>query len=794
MDTLNRLYPTERSSRPEAPGDGGLRLTRGHPHPLGATVDAAGVNFAVFAGAARAVTLCLLDERGVRETARIPMTERSEGVWHGHLAGAVAGQVYGYRVDGPNEPERGRRFDSAKLLLDPYARRIVGSFRWSDSHHRFGVDNLSDTLKAAVTGADDFDWGDDRAPRTPLEESVLYEVHVKGFTRRHPAVPEAQRGTYAGFASDPAIAHLKKLGVTAVNLLPVHAHIAERPLAERGLVNYWGYSTIGFFAPERRYAGGDPVGEFKAMVRRLHQAGIEVILDVVFNHTAEGDHSGPVVSFKGLDNEAYYHLRSGHPGLYENYTGTGNAVNLNHPRVLQLVMDSLRYWVGEMRVDGFRFDLATTLGRGPNGFDSHAAFFQCVGQDPLLAQVKLIAEPWDIGFGGYQVGRFPGNWSEWNDRYRDSVRSFWVRKAAYRGEIASRIAGSSELFRNGDRKPQAGVNYVTAHDGFTLHDLVSYNDKHNQANGENNRDGQSENHSWNCGIEGPTDLLAINVTRGRIKRALLATLFVSQGVPMLLAGDEMGRSQQGNNNAYCQDNEIGWLDWRGLAEEPAAGGVRGRPAPRVPDAEALARPDPTLVEFTARLIALRRRYPQLRRTAWLTGAATATGGRDVVWLNRQGEEMNRRQWEEWGRYAFSFLLGAAAPGENDLMVMMNGEASDWATTLPSGRWQVLLDTAQADGRPDAAKSVVQSGIVLKGRSLRLLERLDAPQPAPTDADAMPAPQPEVQPGVQTGVPPAQPGAGAATGAASAAVAPAVGAPAGAVAPAAVMTSDDGGRR
>ena len=683
-------------------------LEPGKPYPLGAHCTGSGVNFAVFSETASRIVVCLYSADGSRETGRHELTEHSDGVWHGHLPDAGPGLVYGLRADGTSDPDRGLRFNPHKLLLDPYARQLGGAFHWTDAHldtpATATLDNARYMLKGVVTGGPDaaFDWQDDRPPAVPMDESILYEVHVRGFTRHHPQIPAALRGTFEGFASEPAIAHLKRLGITAVNLLPVHQSISERPLADRGLVNYWGYNTIGFFAPDRRLARQDPIREFKTMVRTLHRAGIEVILDVVYNHTAEGDHRGPTLSMRGLDNRAYYHLRRGLPSHYENYTGTGNALNVGHPRVLQLVMDSLRYWVTEMHVDGFRFDLATTLGRylhaerGHDGsFDPEAAFFHAVRQDPVLARVKLIAEPWDVGMGGYQLGRFPAGWSEWNDRYRDTVRSFWISKGSYRGELASRLAGSGETFRHAGRRPQAGINYVTAHDGLTLQDLVSYSHKHNEANGEENRDGTSDNRSWNCGVEGPTDLLAVNALRARLKRALLATLLMSQGVPMLLGGDELGRTQQGNNNAYNQDNETGWYDW--------------------------AQADEDLIAFTAWMIEIRKTHPQLRATHWLRGAATESGARDVLWLNRLGQEMTAQQWEESGRYVFGLLLGARAPDQTDLLMLLNAEASDWSMELPDGPWHVIVDTGQRDGRPGDG-DVVATRRVLKARSLTLLER------------------------------------------------------------------------
>ena len=704
MDDLNRIaMPLDTPGKETRES---ARLAPGRAFPLGASADGDGVNFAIFSKHATTVSLCIFSDDGARELRRLPLPMRTDDVWHGSLAGARPGLVYGYRIDGPREPERGHRFDPSKLLIDPYARRFAGEFRWSDAHHSIDSDNARDALKCAVVGSDEFDWGDDRPPAVPLAESILYEVHIKGFTARHPDVPESVRGTYEGFVSEPALAHLRRLGVTAVSLLPVHQSISERRLVEQNLSNYWGYNTIGFFAPDRRFARQDAILEFKSMVKRLHAAGIEVILDVVYNHTAEGDHAGPTLAWKGIDNASYYHLRAGHPGFYENYTGTGNALNLNHPRVLQMVMDSLRFWVDEMHVDGFRFDLATTLGRGDTGFDPRATFFDCVRQDPVLARVKLIAEPWDVGFDGHQTGRFPAGWCEWNDRFRDSVRAFWVRKAAYRGELASRLAGSSDLFKHNGRRPQASVNYVAAHDGFTLQDVVSYDRRHNEANGEDNHDGQSGNRSWNCGVEGPTDLLAVNALRGRMKRALLATLLLSQGTPMLLAGDEFGRTQRGNNNAYCHDSELSWIDWDAAAEAANA----------------------RLAAFTARLISLRRQYSHLRRIDWLIGAITGSGFKDVLWLNRQGEEMVQRQWEESGRYAFGLQLGAASDDERNLLLLLNAEATDWTMPLPAGRWRLVLDTDRADGIPLNGATEFSGSLAMKGRTLAMLEELRLGEP------------------------------------------------------------------
>jgi glycogen operon protein len=678
-------------------------LEAGSPWPLGATFDGSGVNFALFSAHAKQVQLCIFDDSGHKELARVSLPQFTDEIWHGYLPGAQPGLVYGYRAFGPNDPDHGHRFNAHKLLIDPYAKRFAGAFRWSSAHFGFQAgaaghppsfdkhDNARDTYKAVVF-QDNFDWDNDQPPAISLADSILYEVHVKGFTMRHPSVPEHLRGTYDAFGSEPAIAHLKRLGITAVILLPIHQSIPEQRVIDKGLTNYWGYNTIGYFAPDRRFSVNDPVLEFKGMVKRLHMAGIEVILDVVYNHTAEGDHEGPTLSFRGLDNSSYYRLRPGHLRFYENFTGTGNSVNLQHPRVLQLVMDSLRYWVTEMHVDGFRFDLATALARSETGFNPHSSFFQCLCQDPVLSRVKLIAEPWDIGIGGYQVGRFPPGWSEWNDRFRNTIRAFWVRETAYRGEVAARIAGSSDLFNHSGRQPQASINLLTAHDGFTLHDLVSYNAKHNIANGEDNQDGSSDNKSWNCGVEGPTKLLAINSLRARLKRSLIASLFISQGMPMLLGGDELGRTQLGNNNAYNQDNDISWYQWQ----------------------EA----DESLISFVAEMIALRKRYPQFRATRWLSGSATPTGIKDVIWLNREGTEMTHAQWEEPGRHILGVLLSGNKPDNPTVLVLMNAEASDWMFPLPKGKWKVVLETALY---PATSANTIESVIALKARGFALLE-------------------------------------------------------------------------
>ena len=553
---------------------------RGRPYPLGATWDGAGVNFALFSKHAERVELCLLDPKGRREIERVAVRERSDFVWHCYLPEARPGLLYAYRVHGPHDPERGHRFDHNKLLLDPYARLIRGKV--SAGHGRCEVVDEA------------FTWGDDRPPRTPWQDTVIYELHVKGFTQLHPDVPQQLRGTYAGLATDPVISHLKNLGVTAVELLPIHTMVDERRLVHHGLHNYWGYNSIGFFAPEMRYsspsAARDPVREFKTMVKTLHAAGIEVILDVVYNHTGEGDHTGPTLSFRGIDNAIYYRLDPAHLRRYLNPTGTGNSLNAAHRVVLALIMDSLRYWVEEMHVDGFRFDLATTLARNTHGaFDRNVAFLAAVRQDPVLSRVKLIAEPWDLGEGGYQLGNFPPGWAEWNDKYRDAARSYWRGDEGVIGELASRLSGSKDLFGQSGRAPTASINFVTTHDGFTLQDLVSYEKKRNEANHEGNRDGSDNNRSWNCGVEGPSTDPSIVELREKQKRNLLATLLFSHGVPMLLAGDELGRTQLGNNNAYCQDNEISWVDWerhgQRIARICAARAFTAKKASSVPAAD-----------------------------------------------------------------------------------------------------------------------------------------------------------------------------------------------------------------
>jgi glycogen operon protein len=706
-------------------------LGPGRPWPLGAQVDVrhGGVNFAVFAGHATAVELCLFDAEGVNEVARLPLPGCSGDVWHGHLPAGSAGLVYGFRVHGPWRPDRGHRHNPSKLLLDPWAREIVappGGFDWRGPHfgadrahpqHPDTQDNARHAHKARVVH-EQHDWQGDTAPRRPLVDSVLYELHVRGFTRLMPGVPEVERGTYAGLASDAAISHLQRLGVTAVSLLPVQQILSEHRLAEHGLVNHWGYNTLGFFCPEPRYAAtAQPRTEFKRMVQRLHAAGIEVILDVVYNHTAEADERGPTLSWRGFDNAGWYRLQPGQRQHAENWSGCGNTLNLHHPRVLQMVLDSLRYWVQEMHVDGFRFDLAPVLGRGASAFEPEGAFFKALQQDPVLQGVKLIAEPWDLGPGGYQLGHFPHGWLEWNDRFRDTARAFWLGGDCTRGELALRLAGSSDIFQPRQRAPLASVNYVVSHDGFTLHDLVSYDLRHNQANLEDNRDGHGHNLSWNCGWEGPTTDPAVLALRARLKRALLATALLAQGTPMLAAGDELGHSQGGNNNPYCQDNAITWIAWD--------------------------QADAELLDFTARVIRLRRELLPLG-PRWYTGLVDVRGQHDLSWLRRTGEAMTP---EHWGN-RMSRILGAyiGAPGRSDqpLLLLVNGRDLDAGFRLPPGCWQALLDTSELDGQSrwhpeetppaatatgDAAKLSAAAPVVdypLRARSLVLLRATPRP--------------------------------------------------------------------
>ena len=658
--------------------EGVSALGIGRPWPLGAHADGQGVNIAVASAHAEAIELCVFDAEGRREVTRLALPGRTNDVFHGHLADAGPGLIYGLRAHGPWEPERGHRFNPNKLLLDAYARDIVGRFEWRDEQYDTDrsdagamdlADNAPYALKARVVD-DAFDWEGDRHVQRPLADTVLCELHVKGFTQRHPDVPAALRGTYAGLASDAAIAHLKRLGVTAVDLLPVQQRVDELHLRAKGLDNYWGYNTIGFFCPEPRLAAGlygQPVREeFRHMVRRLHAAGIEVILDVVYNHTAEGNEDGPTIGFRGLDNARYYRLPPDDLSRYENFSGCGNTLDLRQPRVLQLVMDSLRYWAGEMHVDGFRFDLAAALGRGDNGFDLRHAFFAALAQDPLLSTLKLIAEPWDVGLGGYQLGAFPAGWLEWNDRFRDTMRAFWIEGTPTRGEFALRLCGSSDIFQQCLRAPAESVNYVVSHDGFTLTDLVSYARKHNDANGEQSRDGHNDNHNANFGVEGPTEDPAVNATRRRLRAALLASTLLSQGTPMLAAGDELGHSQGGNNNAYCQDNATSWLDWSNA--------------------------DDAMVELTSRLIALRRQA-QVFANHWHDGLPDRHGLPDLTWLRADGENMQREDWSRSGERVLGCLIGQPQRSAAPLLLLVNGDARDSKFLLPGGTWEVVAHSA-----------------------------------------------------------------------------------------------------
>jgi glycogen operon protein len=656
----------------------------GRPWPLGAHADDRGINFAVFSAHAQAIDLCLFDPTGTREIERLRLPGRSGDVWHGRIDGAAPGLVYGLRAHGPWRPDKGHRFNPNKLLLDPYAREIVGGFDWSDGHfdadraHPKQMDprdNAATALKARVT-RDRHDWGDDRPPATPLADTVLYELHVKGFSKLHPGVPDPLRGTYAGLGHAASIAHLRRLGVTAVSLLPVHQRIDEERLVKMGLTNYWGYNTIGFFAVEPRLSttphdGAATRAEFRAMVAALHAAGIEVILDVVFNHPAEGDGLGPAVSFRGLDNAGYYRLAPDARSQYDNYTGCGNTVDLRGTRVLQLVMDSLRYWVEEMHVDGYRFDLAPVLGRGDDGFMRQAAFFAAVAQDPVLAGVKMIAEPWDLGPGGYQVGGFPNGWAEWNDKFRDDMRAFWLRHPATRGGFAQRLCASSDVFEARGRAPDESVNYVISHDGFTLRDLLSYNQRHNLANGEGNRDGAGNNLSFNGGVEGPTDDAAVNGLRSRLQRAILATLLLAQGTPMLCAGDELGHTQAGNNNPYCHDSEITWIDW--------------------------SRADADLIEFTARLLRARRAARPFANR-WYSGLTDPLGLHDLAWITPDGEPLQGEAWSDPASRVLGCLIGEPGLAAAPLLLLVNAEADDTRFMLPAGVWEVLVDTTQPTGQ------------------------------------------------------------------------------------------------
>jgi glycogen debranching enzyme GlgX len=691
----------------------------GRAYPLGASYDGAGTNFALFSEAAKSVELCLFDEAGAER--RIRMQELDAFSWHAYLPHVGPGQRYGYRVHGPYAPDEGIRCNPHKLLLDPYARAIEGEIDWNPACYSYDLadeaaPNLEDsaphTFKSVVHNPL-FDWGRDRPPETPLHESVIYEAHMKGFTKTHPGVPKELRGTYAGFAHPAVIDHLVSLGVTAVELMPIHQFVQDHFLLERSLRNYWGYNTIGFFAPHNGYAStgqrGEQVNEFKAMVRALHEAGIEVILDVVYNHTAEGNHHGPTLCFRGIDNRAYYRLVAGELNFYYDTTGTGNSLNVSHPHALQLIMDSLRYWVTEMHVDGFRFDLAATLAREFHEVDRLSTFFDLIQQDPIVSRVKLIAEPWDVGEGGYQVGNFPALWSEWNGRYRDTVRDFWRGEPSTVAEFASRLTGSSDLYQNDTRRPGASVNFATAHDGFTLLDLVSYNEKHNEANAEQNAGGESNNRSWNCGAEGETDDQAVLSCRSQQQRNFLATLFLAQGVPMLLGGDELGRTQGGNNNAWCQDNEVSWVNWLAI-DEP-------------------------LLAFTRWFIAFRREHPVFRRRRWFQGRPIR-GTVDIGWFQPDGQPMTDEDWTAGHERSLGvFLNGKAIQTHDDrgraiiddsFVLLFNAQAEpvDWTIPADYGTaWLLVLDTARL--QPEATPAEVSHRITTSTRAVVILKKAAA---------------------------------------------------------------------
>ncbi|MFF9364023.1 glycogen debranching protein GlgX [Streptomyces griseoluteus] len=700
----------------------GVPVWSGHPYPLGASYDGQGTNFALFSEVAERVELVLVDDTGAETP--VPLHEVDGFVWHGYLPEVGPGRRYGYRVHGPWQPSLGHRCNPAKLLLDPYARAVDGqmdndpSLYERDPQGPAPADSAGHSMLGVVTDPY-FDWGDDRPPGHPYSESVIYETHVRGLTRTHPDVPERLRGTYAGLAHPAVTGHLTSLGVTAVELMPVHQFAQDGVLRDRGLSNYWGYNTIGFFAPHNAYAAlgsrGQQVNEFKAMVKAMHAAGLEVILDVVYNHTAEGNEMGPTLSFRGIDNASYYRLVDGDWAHYYDTTGTGNSLLMRHPYVLQLIMDSLRYWVTEMHVDGFRFDLAATLARQFHEVDRLSAFFDLIQQDPVISRVKLIAEPWDLGEGGYQVGNFPQLWSEWNGKYRDAVRDFWRAEPGSLGEFASRLTGSSDLYQASRRRPRASVNFVTAHDGFTLRDLVSYNNKHNEANGEGNRDGESDNRSWNCGAEGDTDDPSVLELRARQQRNLLATLLLSQGIPMLGHGDELGRTQRGNNNAYCQDNEISWIDWD-LTDEQRA-----------------------LVDFTRRLIGLRAEHPVLRRRRFFRGETETRKKQplpDLIWLRPDAREMTDQDWRRGDAHSVGVFLNGDAIAERDayggrvvddsFLLLLNGFWEPVDFRLPAAsygeRWTTLIDTADPEGVPDERERKAGTRLRVESRSLVLLSR------------------------------------------------------------------------
>jgi len=697
----------------------------GKPYPLGATWDGEGVNFAIFADNATGVELCLFDNKDAeKESQKINITERSHQIWHCYLPDCKPGQLYGFRVHGPYEPENGHRHNPNKLLIDPYAKAIAGSINWNDAMFGYIVGDPNADLSFSETDSapfipksvvidNEFDWEGDEPQYLPYHQSIIYEAHVRGFTKQHPDIPEEIRGSYAAIGHPVTIQYLKDLGITAIELMPVHQFVNDRHLLEKGLYNYWGYNTIGFFAPDVRYSSsgveGGQVTEFKQMVKNLHQAGIEVILDVVYNHTGEGNEMGPTLSFKGVDNLCYYRLVEGDMRHYMDYTGTGNTLNANLPNVLRYIMDSLRYWILDMHVDGFRFDLAATLARELHEVNRLSAFFDIIHQDPVISQVKLIAEPWDVGEGGYQVGKFPSGWAEWNGKFRDCIRDYWRGADSMLGEFAQRFTGSPDLYQDDYRRPTASINFITAHDGFTLNDLVSYNDKHNEANGEDNRDGESNNRSWNCGAEGPTDDEAINKLREQQKRNLLTTLFLSQGVPMLVAGDEFGRTQNGNNNAYCQDNEISWLNWK--------------------DA------DQSLLRFTRKLIHFMKEHPAFRRRKWFQGLPIKGKGlEDIAWFLPEGTEMSDENWNhDYAKSLGVFLNGKGIHQldpegqqieDDNFYLIFNAyhEALDY--TLPEkirGKgWMKVIDTAEDDTEDHLLDQ--KESICVQGRSVVVLHQ------------------------------------------------------------------------
>lgn len=705
-----------------------LAVWPGQPYPLGATWNGAGVNFSLFSEHAEKVELCIFNPQGKHIEHTIDVRWQTDQVWHCFLPQLHPGVLYGYRVYGPYDPVNGHRFNHHKVLIDPYAKRLVGPLKWGDA--LFGYQLGGSDIDAKINKDDsanynyrckvintEFPWGDDKLLRTPWHDTIIYELHVRGFTYRNHDISPELRGTYAGLASEPAITYLKQLGVTAVELMPVHTFVDEHNLIEKGLHNYWGYNSIGFFTPDMRYSASGSINEFKSMVKKLHSEGIEVILDVVYNHTAEGNHLGPTLCFRGIDNSAYYRLSETDKRYYVDYTGCGNTLNMRHPRVLQLIMDSLRYWVIEMHVDGFRFDLASALARELHAVDRLGAFFDIIHQDPILSQVKLIAEPWDLGEGGYQVGNFPIGWTEWNGKYRDAMRSYWKGDGGRIGEMAYRLTGSSDLYERGGRRPYASINFITCHDGFTLHDLVSYNEKHNEANMEDNRDGENHNISWNCGEEGPSVNKHINELRMKQKRNFLTTLILSQGVPMLLAGDEFGHSQKGNNNAYCQNNDLTWLNWELNSEQWE------------------------LAQFVNYLIAIRKYHPIFRRRYFFQGREISGAGvKDIIWFKPDGKEMTQEHWNQsFARSLGLFLAGDAIDeydergrpiNDNNMIFLLNAHHEDVSFVLPKkpahARWQVLVDTHYANGRRDDGRFFSSGGSynVMK-RSCVLLRHLVA---------------------------------------------------------------------